>query len=255
VKGEKGNKAMNDKKFSIGEAIRFGWETMKGNIGFFIVLIIVAGLIENIPGTIGNFAKDFPLISLLLFFAGWLLGFVVQMGLIKVSLKFCDGIKGKLDDLLSSFNLLLNFIGASIVYSLIVFGGTLLLIVPGVIWAIKFSLFPYFIVDKGMGPIEAIKASGNATTDEKMHLFLFGLALGGINIAGALVFIVGLFATIPTSMVAYAYVYRTLAGEADTPDEGPVQGPGDGSEPVMTKACEESPKEGEKGAMYINLEG
>ncbi|MCK5506053.1 MAG: hypothetical protein KAJ10_12875 [Thermodesulfovibrionia bacterium] len=246
---------MNEQRFSTGEAIRFGWETMKGNIGFFIVLIIVAGLIENVPGTIGNFARDFPLISFLLFFVGWLLGFVVQIGLIKVSLKFCDGIKGKLDDLLSGFNLLLSFIAASILYGLIVIGGTLLLIVPGVIWAIKFSLFPYFIVDKGMGPIEAIKASGNATTDEKLHLFLFGLALGGINILGALVFFVGLFATIPTSMVAYAYVYRTLAGDAEIPDEGPKQGPGDGSEPDMAKAPEESPKAGEKGVMYINLEG
>ncbi len=246
---------MSEQRFSTGEAIRFGWETMKGNIGFFIVLLIVAGLIENVPGTIGNFAKDFPLISFLLFFTGWLLGFVVQIGLIKVSLKFCDGIKGKLDDLLSGFNLLLSFIAASILYSLIVFGGALLLIVPGVIWAIKFSLFPYFIVDKGMGPIEAIKASGNATTDEKLHLFLFGLALGGINVLGALVFFVGLFATIPTSMVAYAYVYRTLAGDAEIPGEGPVQGPGDGPEPDMAKAPKESPNAGGKGVMYINLEG
>jgi hypothetical protein len=88
-----------------------------------------------------------------------------------------------------------------------------------------------------------------------MHLFLFGLALGGINILGALVFFVGLFATIPTSMVAYAYVYRTLAGDAEIPDEGPEQEPGDGSEPDMAKAPEESPKAGEKGVMYINLEG
>jgi hypothetical protein len=97
---------MSEKKFSMGEAIKFGWDTMKNNVGFFILLLILAFLIENLPGTIGNFAsKDFPVVSYALYFAGWLLSFIVQMGLIKISLKFCDGIRGKLDDLLSSFNL------------------------------------------------------------------------------------------------------------------------------------------------------
>ncbi|MEN8263101.1 MAG: hypothetical protein ABFR82_06525 [Nitrospirota bacterium] len=245
---------MAEKRFSIGDSIKFGWDTMKGNIGFFIVLIIVAALIENIPGAIGNFAKDFPMISFLLFFIGWLLGFIVQMGLIKVSLKFCDGTRGKLDDLLSSFDLLWKFILSSITYGLIVFGGTLLLVVPGVIWAVKFSLFPYFLVDKGLGPIEAIKASGEATKDTKMHLFLFGLTLGVLNIAGALVLLVGLFATIPTSMVAYAYVYRTLSGETESP-EGAVPDSGGGPEASPEKPPHEVPKTGGKGVMYINMEG
>jgi uncharacterized membrane protein len=234
---------MAGKRFSIGDSIKFGWDTMKGNAGFFIVLIIVAALIENIPGAIGNFAKDFPLISFLLFFIGWLLGFIVQMGLIKISLKFCDGIRGKLDDLLSSFDLLWKFIASSIIYGLIVLGGTLLLVVPGIIWAVKFSLFPYFLVDRGMGPIEAIKASGEATQDTKMHLFLFGLILGVLNIAGALVLLVGLFATIPTSMVAYAYVYRTLSGETESTVEA---APDSGGGPVWRNLLKKNQKTAKK---------
>ncbi len=225
---------MGERKFSIGEAIRFGWNTMRHNIGFFIGLLIVAFLIENLPGIIAHFAsRDFPLISFVLYLVGWLLGFVVHMGLIKISLRFCDGIKGKLNDLLSSFNLLLPFIAGSIVYVLIIFGGFVLFIIPGIIWGIKFSLFPYFIVDEGLGPIEAMKASSRATTGAKWDLFLFGLLLGLINFVGAIVFFIGLFATISTSMVAYAYVYRDLGG--------------------LVEGVKKDPKESPKSVMYINL--
>ncbi len=226
---------MGSGKISMGEAIRFGWDTMKNNIGFFIGLLIVAFLIENIPGIISRFvAGDFPLVAGLLSLAGLLLGLVVQMGLLKVSIKFCDGVKGQLDDLLSSFHLILNFIAGALLYGLIVLGGTILFIVPGIIWGIKFSLFPYFIVDSELGPLEAIKASGKATDGAKWDLFLFGGLLGLINIAGALVFLVGLFATIPLSMVAYAYVYRSLAGSGSVARPAPAGGP--------------------KGVMYVKLE-
>jgi uncharacterized membrane protein len=209
---------MAESRFQMGEAIRFGWDTMKDNIGFFIAVLIIAFLIENIPGTIAGYAgEDFPLISLVLHLTGLILSFVVQMGLVKISLQFCDGIKGKIDDLLSSFDILLQFIAASFIYTLIILGGFLLLFVPGIIWGIQFSLYPYFVVEKRLGPVEALKASSKATKGAKWDLFLFGLILGLINLAGLLVFLVGLFATIPTSMVAYAYVYRRLAEGLEKP--------------------------------------
>jgi len=209
---------MSDKRFSMQEAIKFGWDTMKGNAGFLVVLLIIAFLIENLPGIIARSVRDdLPVVSLILFLAGWLLGFVVQMGLIKVCLKFCDGIKGQLDDLLSSFNLLTKFVAGSVLYFLIILGGLILLIIPGIIWGLKFSLFSYFIVDKGLGPVQALTASAGATAGAKWDLFLFGSLLLLINLAGALCFLIGLFATIPTSMIAYAYVYRKLAtGTAET---------------------------------------
>ena len=217
---------MTGSRVPMGEAIRFGWDTMKNNAGFFIGLLIVAFLIENLPGMLSEFVvHDFPVIAVLLSLTGAVLGLMVQMGLIKVSLKFCDGIKGQLDDLLSYFNLLFKFGAASLLYGLITLGGTLLFIIPGIIWGVKFSLFPYFIVDKEVGPVEAIKASGEATNGAKWDLFLMWMLLGLINVAGALALMVGLFATIPTTMIAYAYVYRALAGHGErvpgVSDKGP----------------------------------
>ena len=92
-----------------------------------------------------------------------------------------------------------------------------MLIVPGVIWAIKYQFFAYLIVDKKMGPWEAIQKSGEMTAGNKGNLFLLGLILALINIAGAICLLVGLFATIPTTMLAIVYVYRKLLGEVAAP--------------------------------------
>ncbi|MBI4848423.1 MAG: hypothetical protein HY808_07605 [Nitrospirae bacterium] len=210
-------KTIREKKFSAEAAIKFGWDTMKTNIRFFIVFLIAAFLIENLPVIIANIMREnSPVASAAFYLASWVLGFLVQMGFITVGLKFCDGKKAEIDDLLSSFNLLLTFIAGSVVYYLIILGGLVLLIVPGIIWGIKFSLFPYFVVDKGLGPIEALKASGKATEDAKWDLFLFGLLLGLINLIGVLCLLVGLFATLPATLVASAYVYRKLAGNIES---------------------------------------
>jgi uncharacterized membrane protein len=91
----------------------------------------------------------------------------------------------------------------------------ILLIIPAIIWGIKFRFFSYFIIDKGAGPIEALKRSSSITMGAKWDLFLFGLLLIGINILGFLALVIGLFATIPTSMVAIAFVYRKLLTQAE----------------------------------------
>ena len=137
------------------------------------------------------------------------------MGLVKVALRFCDQEKGRFSDLLSQRRLFFKYLFALILYGLIVFGGTLLLIVPGIIWGIKFWFFDYFVIDKKMGPIEALKKSYAVTTGVKWNLFVFFLALTGINLLGALCLLIGLFATIPTTMVAWAFVYRKLLAQAE----------------------------------------
>jgi uncharacterized membrane protein len=80
-----------------------------------------------------------------------------------------------------------------------------------VILSIKFSLCFYFVIDNGLGPINALRASSRATTGAKWSLFVFGILCGLINILGVLCFLVGVFATFPTIMVAAALVYRQLS--------------------------------------------
>jgi hypothetical protein len=204
--------------FSKGEAIRYGWGVMKANLGFFIGVLIVSFVICAVPEAFKALVKEKdPLLSFLFGIVGGIFQMIIGMGLITVSLKLIDGSKPALGDLFSRLHLFFKYLFGDILFGLIVIGGLILLIVPGLIWMFKFMFVSYFIMDKEMGPVEALKRSGAITAGAKWNLFLFVLILTGINILGALALVVGLFATIPTSVVATAYVYRKLLAQSEAP--------------------------------------
>jgi uncharacterized membrane protein len=212
----KERKNMTTQKFSKKEAIRFGWNTMKSNLGFFIVLLIVWVLLYSVPFIIAEMVLRVNIfLGNVLFIADFALTIIISIGLVKIALRFCDNDKGRFTDLFSQYRLFFKYLFGLILYSLIVLGGTLLLIIPGIIWGIKFWFFDYFIVDKKLGPIEALKGSSAITRGVKWDLFVFFLLLLGINLLGALSLLIGLFATIPTTMVAWAFVYRKLLAQTE----------------------------------------
>jgi hypothetical protein len=204
------------KTLPMSEAIRFGWNTMKSALLFFIGVLIVYEAIDIAPTIVSRLLqKDAPILSFLITLAGIFITCVLDLGLIKISLKFVDKSKGTFGNLFGCFHLLSKYILASVLYILLVLAGIILLIVPGIIWGIKYGLYAYVIVDEEVGPLAALKKSGAITLGVKWDLFLFGLLLGLMNLAGALCLCVGLFATIPTTMVAMAYAYRTLRTQTE----------------------------------------
>ena len=209
---------MTTKNFSKKEAIKSGWQTMKSNLGFFIGLLLLVWVISIGPGILTALVSGkIPLLSFILTIASWILQIIISMGLIKIALRFTNNEKGEFADLFSSYPLFFKYLFGSILYGLIVFGGFILLIVPGIIWSIKYQFFAYFIIDKELGPIEALKKSGEITKGVKWNLFLFGLLLAGINLLGVLALLIGIFAAMPTTMVATAFVYRKLLAQIENP--------------------------------------
>ena len=200
-------------KFSIGEALRFGWDTTRRNLWFFIGLLIVVGLINSFPDIINGItqiSKTLPVLNLILVAVFTIVNFIVQLGMIKILLKFCDNQPGRFSDLFSCAHLFFKMVGASIVYALIVLVGFILLIVPGIIWSIQFGYYIYLIVDKDLGPIQALKMSSKITRGSKRHLFVFALAIVGVILLGVLALFVGLLVAIPIVSLAGAFVYRKL---------------------------------------------
>ena len=78
------------------------------------------------------------------------------------------------------------------------------------VWAIKFSLWPYFVVDKGLGPVRALKASSRTTYGVKAELFGFQIICMLIMILGYICLVLGVLAAYPITLVASALVYRHL---------------------------------------------
>ncbi len=189
---------------------------VKKNLGFFIPLLIIIILLYGVPYAIAEIALEVNvLLGIILHIADFILTTIISIGLIKIALRFCDNEKARFRDLFSHYRLFFNYLLGLVLYGLIVFVGTLWLIVPGIIWGIQFSFFDYFIVDKKVGPIEALKRSSAITRGAKWNLFIFFLMLIGINLLGATCLLLGLFITIPITMIAWAFVYRRLLAQAE----------------------------------------
>lgn len=209
---------MIQKEFSIGDALEYGWNTMKTNFGFFIGIIIVSWIVTGIPTFIALILQeDAPAFSLLFRLVSIVMSTIIHIGIIRIALKFVDGKTPEFNDLFNSFKgYFWRYIGASILFGLIVAGGTFLLIVPGIIWAIKFQYFGYLIVDQNLGVMDSLKKSSEMTNGIKWPLFGFALLLVLINYGGAILLFIGLFVTLPITMMAYASVYRLLQTQTDS---------------------------------------
>ncbi len=153
----------------------------------------------------------------------WIISILTSIGLIKIAIKLFDNKKCSFVNFFNNFSLFFKYLLGSILYGLIVFIGMLLLIVPGIIWSLKFYFFSYLIVDKNLTPVTALKQSARITEGSKKDLLVFGVLLGLINLAGALCLIVGLFVTIPTSVVAMTFVYKKLLARYEQNDPKAIQ--------------------------------
>jgi len=136
--------------------------------------------------------------------------YFLYAGLLKIILSVTDGRETRIGDLFSAGDVFISYLLGSILFGLIMAVGILLLIVPGLIFSVMFLFYGFFIVDKHMGPVEALKASAALTKGVRWQLFGFILILSLLNVAGALLLAVGLFVTVPVSWVAIAFVYRKL---------------------------------------------
>ncbi|KPL15195.1 hypothetical protein AMJ74_01955 [candidate division WOR_3 bacterium SM1_77] len=208
------------REFDIEEAIKFGWNTMKANFWFFFGIIwtaVAISIVPNLPVLIvmraSRFTGEHAFIIAILYIVSIVAGSIIQMGYINIGLIFCDEKKAKFSDYFAPLPHILTYIVSSILYGLIVMGGFLLFIIPGIYWAVKFQFFGYFIIDQKCGPIDALKKSSAITEDVKWQLILFGIVLYLINLLGVIALFVGLFAAGPTTLVAYTSVYRKLLNQ------------------------------------------
>jgi len=209
---------MEKKNFSNKEAIKYGWGIMKANLWYFVGIIIVAGLIVGIPSNIANnLNKPDPcLLGFIFNIIAGVARVIISIGLIKIALIFLNKEKPEFKELFNFKGSFWRFVGGSILYGLIVAAGFILLIVPGIYWAIKYQWFGYCIVGQKLGQVQALKKSAQMTDTVKWQLLGFGFVVLGINILGFLCLFIGLFATIPTTLLAIVFVYRKLLNQTES---------------------------------------
>lgn len=196
---------------SIGTILTWSWEKTKQHLGFLILIFIIEGFLFSIPEFAAYAVREksvwlYQLISLL----GSIVNIWLGAGVIFIGLKIFSEQIPKVSDLFSQYKILFNLCLASILYGLWIMLGFLLLIVPGIIWAIKYQFTNYLIVEKGLGPIEALRASAALTKGKKGEIFLLNLSLLGIIVASMIPLGFGLLVSVPLTWMSMVKTYKTL---------------------------------------------
>lgn len=195
--------------FSIKEAVLTGWRIFKSRPWLFIGSSIVYLATQLVLGVVESMLPQG-----IDFLVSFLIGSLISLGFVSFYLKAHDNTaETKLGDLWHPKSYL-TYLFATILLTIIVMVGFVLLIVPGIILALALSFSMYLIIEKGLSPIAALKESARITRGNRVTLLLLGLLLGVMNIIGAAPLFIGLFVTVPVSMLASIHVYRLLAARA-----------------------------------------
>jgi uncharacterized membrane protein len=145
--------------------------------------------------------------------AVFVLGGAVELGLNRFNIKLLKNEPDAgLHDLFSYFSYLGRAFMLRLLMWLFIALWSLLLIVPGIIAAIRYSMAPYILAQNPqMSALEAIDASKRLMDGKKMDLFLLGLSFIGWIILAALTLGIGFLWLDPYMNAAYTafYLYHT----------------------------------------------
>jgi uncharacterized membrane protein len=229
--------------YSPTDAIGYGWNKFKANPAPLLlgtlILLVVSGLISYLTNLIavGLFTDDATttinpdgtieidggggllaglLISMVVSLIVGLLAQVIVAGLIKGALDTADGKPVSVGGMFEGWDKGKVVIAALIV-SVATAVGTLLCYIPGLIVGFLTSYTLFFVVDRGMEPVEAIKASYSFVTGNLGPTVLYYLLGLLVVIAGALLCGVGLLAAVPIAILGAAYTFRRLQGHQVSP--------------------------------------
>jgi uncharacterized membrane protein len=139
------------------------------------------------------------------------------IGLHIMAIKRIQGRTPEFADVFKGFNYFVPGLVAALLIMVGVSIGMLLCIIPGLVIAAA-TMFSYlFIVDRNMDFWPAIQASHEVVKLDYLGFTLFLVALGVLQIVGALLCFVGLLVTLPIMYCAITVAYKETVGIVSTP--------------------------------------
>jgi hypothetical protein len=210
-----------------GEIISTSWTIFKSQMGLLIGAVVIVGIVIGIPTAVSNFIGNglkhnlFPrdlvpivaIVYFVLLLLGWILQIFLTVGQTILFLKIARGQPAELSDLFRGGHYLLRAIGASLLVGLMICGGFVLLIVPGILLALMFWPFLYVLVDADPPGMGCISRAREITRNTWGTVFLLWLTTVGLVFLGALACCVGMLFTIPLSTLLFAVAYCRMTGQ------------------------------------------
>ncbi len=199
-------------------AIGQAWEMLKTNlptwIGIAVVYLFIVGALSFVQGLLlTRDAQGIPQQNPFSIFFQFLVSsaaLFLAAGLFKVAITQLHTGRAEFGELFNIFDVAAPLFIAAILTTLATFVGLAFCIVPGVIASLGLSMTNPLIVDQKADAVSAMKRSWAVCKDHLGALFVLGLVLGLINLAGACFCGLGIVVTLPLTYLTFAIVYRDL---------------------------------------------
>lgn len=138
------------------------------------------------------------------------LAYIVYGGYIGVLIKHYRGEHVVFDDLFMTDKRWVYFAFLGLIKGLLILVGLMLFIVPGIYLAVRWMFAEFFVLDQGMRPIAALRASSALTKGHRWKLFWFSFIVTVLFVLGLLCFIVGAVVVGIVSVIAMFKMYEDL---------------------------------------------
>lgn len=137
-------------------------------------------------------------------------------GLIKCALNVVDGKPVDTGDVFA-YASKPEVVSTAAILAVLGFIGTLLCYVPAIVVSFLTVFAMFYVVDKGLSGVAAIKASVSLVVSRIGDSILFYLLAAVVLVVGAILCLVGLLAAVPVVLAGAAYTFRAFNNEPVTP--------------------------------------
>lgn len=145
----------------------------------------------------------------------WLIEAVLMVGFLGYCLDISEGRESEWTRLFDGFGDALRVVWLTILMAIFIFLWTLLLVVPGIIAAYRYSMAYFLIIENpDMSAMDAIRASKEMMRGHKLDLFVLELSFLGWALLGVLTLGILYLWLLPYISTAKALFYRQLRSQA-----------------------------------------
>ena len=205
------------------QVIKDAWESLEGfkttfwlaalaYMGVAIVVSIVLGLVF---GLLTGFAEQGALAAIsavLQQIASTLILGPLAAGMYMLAIKFSVGSRIEVGELFKYFHKMIPLFLMTLLMYATVFIGLILLVLPGIYLMVAYAFAIPLMVEKNMGPWEALNTSRKIITHKWFNMLGFMIVASIVVLLGALALLVGLLWAVPLTTLATAFLYRDIIG-------------------------------------------
>jgi uncharacterized membrane protein len=214
------------------EWIGEGWNMFAQRWGMWVVHMLVFALVMiaitapiyviAIASSVGASAAEVPEAPPAIFFIAMLIVYPLLLlaisfmlgGTYKTAMKQLRGEPTSIGDLFSGADCFLRVLGTLFLVVIMAMIGAIFCIIPGfIVQGLCFFAIP-LVVERRMGPIQAIQTSIEATKKNWLMFTLFTFVVGLIASVGTILCYVGALASYPLMFTITAVAYRDVFGVA-----------------------------------------